>query len=175
MGKLFRKYQPDIVFHAAAYKHVPVMEDNPSEAILNNVLGTKTVADLAARHRVAKFILVSTDKAVNPTSVMGASKRIAEIYVQSLNNELASRQLQDGDVLPYTRFITTRFGNVLGSNGSVIPRFQKQIAAGGPGNGDPPGDYPLLHDHSRKRANWCSKPAAWARAAKSSCSTWASR
>jgi FlaA1/EpsC-like NDP-sugar epimerase len=132
MGKLFRKYQPDIVFHAAAYKHVPVMEDNPSEAILNNVLGTKTVADLAARHRVAKFILVSTDKAVNPTSVMGASKRIAEIYVQSLNNELVGRQLQDGDVLPYTRFITTRFGNVLGSNGSVIPRFQKQIAAGGP-------------------------------------------
>jgi FlaA1/EpsC-like NDP-sugar epimerase len=132
MGKLFRKYQPDIVFHAAAYKHVPVMEDNPSEAILNNVLGTKTVADLSARHRVAKFILVSTDKAVNPTSVMGASKRIAEIYVQSLNNELVSRQLQDGDVLPCTRFITTRFGNVLGSNGSVIPRFQKQIAAGGP-------------------------------------------
>jgi FlaA1/EpsC-like NDP-sugar epimerase len=132
MGKLFRKYQPDIVFHAAAYKHVPVMEDNPSEAILNNVLGTKTVADLAARHRVGKFILVSTDKAVNPTSVMGASKRIAEIYVQSLNNELNSRKLQDGDVLPYTRFITTRFGNVLGSNGSVIPRFQKQIAAGGP-------------------------------------------
>ena len=132
MGKLFRKYQPDIVFHAAAYKHVPVMEDNPSEAILNNVLGTKTVADLSARHRVAKFILVSTDKAVNPTSVMGASKRIAEIYVQSLNNELVSRQLQEGDVLPYTRFITTRFGNVLGSNGSVIPRFQKQIAAGGP-------------------------------------------
>ncbi len=132
MGKIFRKYQPDIVFHAAAYKHVPVMEENPSEAILNNVLGTKTVADLAARYRVAKFVLVSTDKAVNPTSVMGASKRIAEIYVQSLNNHLLSRQIDEKDLLPSTRFITTRFGNVLGSNGSVIPRFRKQIAAGGP-------------------------------------------
>lgn len=128
--KLFRKYTPDIVFHAAAYKHVPVMEENPSEAILTNVLGTKIVADLAAKYGVDKFVMVSTDKAVNPTSVMGASKRIAEIYIQSLNKELASSR--EHRILPYTRFITTRFGNVLGSNGSVIPRFKKQIAHGGP-------------------------------------------
>jgi len=130
MGKIFRKYQPDIVFHAAAYKHVPVMEENPTEAIINNVLGTKVVADMAARHHAEKFVMISTDKAVNPTSVMGASKRIAEIYIQSLNEELASRQSEE--VLQSTKFITTRFGNVLGSNGSVIPRFQKQISAGGP-------------------------------------------
>lgn len=130
MGKLFRKYQPDVVFHAAAYKHVPVMEENPSEAIINNVLGTKIIADLAARYHAEKFVMISTDKAVNPTSVMGASKRIAEIYIQALNAELESRQSEE--VLHHTKFITTRFGNVLGSNGSVIPRFQKQIAAGGP-------------------------------------------
>ncbi len=130
MGKVFRKYQPDIVFHAAAYKHVPMMEDNPSEAIINNVLGTKVVADLAARYHSEKFVMISTDKAVNPTSAMGASKRIAEIYIQSLNDELEGRQADE--VLQHTKFITTRFGNVLGSNGSVIPRFQKQIASGGP-------------------------------------------
>jgi FlaA1/EpsC-like NDP-sugar epimerase len=130
VGKIFRKYKPDIVFHAAAYKHVPVMEENPSEAIINNVLGTKIVADLSARYHADKFIMISTDKAVNPTSVMGASKRIAEIYIQSLNTELASRHQQDLE--PYTRYVTTRFGNVLGSNGSVIPRFQKQISMGGP-------------------------------------------
>ncbi|MDJ1502132.1 nucleoside-diphosphate sugar epimerase/dehydratase [Xanthocytophaga agilis] len=130
MGKIFRKYQPEIVFHAAAYKHVPVMEDNPSEAIINNVLGTKIIADLSARYHAEKFVMISTDKAVNPTSVMGASKRIAEIYIQSLNEELESRQ--PNEVLQHTKFITTRFGNVLGSNGSVIPRFQRQINAGGP-------------------------------------------
>ncbi len=130
MGKLFRKYQPDVVFHAAAYKHVPVMEENPSEAIINNVLGTKIIADLAARYHAEKFVMISTDKAVNPTSVMGASKRIAEIYIQSLNEELDSRQADE--IIHHTKFITTRFGNVLGSNGSVIPRFQKQISSGGP-------------------------------------------
>ncbi len=130
MGKVFRKYQPDIIFHAAAYKHVPVMEENPSEAIINNVLGTKIMADLAARYHAEKFVMISTDKAVNPTSVMGASKRIAEIYIQSLNEELEARQSEE--VVQHTKFITTRFGNVLGSNGSVIPRFQKQIAVGGP-------------------------------------------
>ncbi len=120
MRRVFEYFKPDIVFHAAAYKHVPVMEENPSEAIYNNVLGTKVIADLSEHFGVKKMILVSTDKAVNPTNVMGASKRIAEIYVQS-KNKLSS-----------TKYITTRFGNVLGSNGSVILRFKKQIEAGGP-------------------------------------------
>lgn len=117
---VFKKYAPDLVYHAAAYKHVPLMEGHPAEAIRTNVLGTKTVADAAVENGVKRFVMVSTDKAVNPTSVMGASKRIAEIYTQMLNKK-------EG-----TKFITTRFGNVLGSNGSVIPRFQKQIEKGGP-------------------------------------------
>ena len=123
---IFNEYHPDVVFHAAAYKHVPMMEDFPPQAILTNVLGTKNVADLAIKYGVQRFIMVSTDKAVNPTNVMGASKRIAEIYVQSLFLKLAKENSE------CTKFITTRFGNVLGSNGSVVPFFKKQIAQGGP-------------------------------------------
>lgn len=125
--RIMQIYQPRIIFHAAAYKHVPVLENNPSEAVFTNVYGTKTMADMAVRYNVHKFILISTDKAVNPTNVMGASKRIAEMYVQSLNHFLDT--MEEGK---YTRFITTRFGNVLGSSGSVIPRFRKQIEEGGP-------------------------------------------
>ena len=124
---LFRKYRPDLVFHAAAYKHVPLMEENPCESVHTNVCGTRHVADMALRFDAEKFIMVSTDKAVNPTNVMGASKRLAEIYIQSLGSALA-RGKQKGK----TRFVTTRFGNVLGSNGSVIPRFREQLLQGGP-------------------------------------------
>lgn len=128
MDKIFQTYKPDYVFHAAAYKHVPMMENNPSESIQNNVWGTKVIADLSVKYGVKKFVMISTDKAVNPTNVMGCSKRICEIYCQSLNkmiNEQANGK-------PVTQFVTTRFGNVLGSNGSVIPLFEKQIKAGGP-------------------------------------------
>ncbi len=126
MEAIFQKYKPDVVYHAAAYKHVPLMEKNPCEAIRVNVGGTKMIADLAVKHGAEKFVMVSTDKAVNPTNVMGASKRIAEIYIQSLSSEL----IRNGQTA--TKFITTRFGNVLGSSGSVIPRFRKQIEEGGP-------------------------------------------
>jgi FlaA1/EpsC-like NDP-sugar epimerase len=139
MQSLFETYKPQYVYHAAAYKHVPLMEDNPAEAIKTNVLGTKTIADLSVKHGVQKFVMISTDKAVNPTNVMGASKRIAEIYVQSLNKALVNRDFRFTNGLSQlnltrsdTRFITTRFGNVLGSNGSVIPRFKQQIEKGGP-------------------------------------------
>lgn len=141
MDYLFETYKPHYVYHAAAYKHVPLMEDNPSEAIKVNVLGTKNIANLSVKHGVQKFVMISTDKAVNPTNVMGASKRIAEIYVQSLNNSLNTTDyvfsnglsyINDLNVKPITKFITTRFGNVLGSNGSVIPRFKQQIEKGGP-------------------------------------------
>ncbi|MGC3979388.1 MAG: nucleoside-diphosphate sugar epimerase/dehydratase [Paludibacteraceae bacterium] len=126
MDTMMSLYRPDIVFHAAAYKHVPLMEDNPTESIQVNVLGTKNVADLAVKYNVSRFVMVSTDKAVNPTNIMGASKRIAEIYVQSLNKNIEKKDDK------CTRFITTRFGNVLGSNGSVIPFFKHQIENGGP-------------------------------------------
>lgn len=160
MEALFRTYKPHHVYHAAAYKHVPLMENHPSEAVLVNVLGTKNVADLSVKYHVQKFVMISTDKAVNPSNVMGASKRIAEIYIQSLNNEVRESKLLVYDSLSHangsrngiknanggainshasangisyrTKFITTRFGNVLGSNGSVIPRFKSQIEKGGP-------------------------------------------
>jgi FlaA1/EpsC-like NDP-sugar epimerase len=126
MEYMMDMYRPDYIYHAAAYKHVPLMEDNPVESIQVNVRGTKILADLAVKYKVQRFVMVSTDKAVNPTNVMGASKRIAEIYVQSLYKKL----VEDGN--DSTKFITTRFGNVLGSNGSVIPLFKSQIEKGGP-------------------------------------------
>ncbi len=134
MEHLFEIYNPEVVFHAAAYKHVPLMEDNPSIAVLNNVNGTKNLAELAVSNGVEKFVMVSTDKAVNPTNIMGASKRIAEIFTQSYYKEII-RQTKEGladDHITPTKFVTTRFGNVLGSNGSVIPRFKKQLDNGGP-------------------------------------------
>lgn len=127
MENIFKTFLPEYVFHAAAYKHVPMMEDNPCESIQNNVLGTKILADLSVKYGVRRFVMVSTDKAVNPTNVMGCSKRICEVYVQSLN-----KAERDGVVKGQTQFITMRFGNVLGSNGSVIPIFERQIKAGGP-------------------------------------------
>lgn len=127
MENIFKTFLPEYVFHAAAYKHVPMMEDNPCDSIQNNVLGTKILADLSVKYGVRRFVMVSTDKAVNPTNVMGCSKRICEVYVQSLN-----KAERDGVVKGQTQFITTRFGNVLGSNGSVIPIFERQIKAGGP-------------------------------------------
>ncbi|WP_459964452.1 polysaccharide biosynthesis protein [Prevotella falsenii] len=128
MEAIFKQYKPEYVFHAAAYKHVPMMENNPSESIQNNVWGTKVIADLSVKYGVRKFVMVSTDKAVNPTNVMGCSKRICEIYCQSLNKKINQANSKEAP----TQFVTTRFGNVLGSNGSVIPLFEKQIKNGGP-------------------------------------------
>ncbi len=149
MDDIFHTFRPDYVFHAAAYKHVPMMEDNPSEAVINNILGTKIIADLSVKYGVKKFVMVSTDKAVNPTNVMGCSKRICEIYVQSLDQAIKEKRVasyiqslsneesfitpsQIGGPSVRTQFVTTRFGNVLGSNGSVIPLFREQIKNGGP-------------------------------------------
>ena len=149
MEDIFKRFRPDYVFHAAAYKHVPMMEDNPSEAVQNNIYGTKVIADLSVKYGVKKFVMVSTDKAVNPTNVMGCSKRICEIYVQSLDLAIKTRRIgaymeklgnensfvtagQIASPTARTQFVTTRFGNVLGSNGSVIPLFREQIKNGGP-------------------------------------------
>jgi FlaA1/EpsC-like NDP-sugar epimerase len=135
MESIFRQYKPDYVFHAAAYKHVPMMEDNPSEAVQNNIYGTRIMADLAVKYGTRKFVMISTDKVVNPTNVMGCSKRICEIYCQALNAEInkeGSTIRQANGKKAITQFVTTRFGNVLGSNGSVIPIFRAQIASGGP-------------------------------------------
>ena len=132
MEYIFENFKPEFVFHAAAYKHVPMMEDNPSEAVMNNIYGTMVIADMSVKYGVKKFVMISTDKAVNPTNVMGCSKRICEIYVQSLDRKLKKGAMLGESPKEYTQFVTTRFGNVLGSNGSVIPLFKEQIKNGGP-------------------------------------------
>ena len=159
MYKLFADYQPEVVFHAAAYKHVPMMEENPSEAVLANVLGTKNVADLSVAFGTGKFVMISTDKAVNPSNIMGTTKRIAEIYIQSLKDS----PINSKHGMPATRFVTTRFGNVLGSNGSVIPRFRarmEEIQRSGPITVTHP-DITHYFMTCTKPYNWYWKPGLW--------------
>jgi FlaA1/EpsC-like NDP-sugar epimerase len=162
LDEVFRQYSPSVVYHAAAYKHVPLMEAHVFEAIENNVFGTYNVATAAAEHEVEDFVMISSDKAVRPTNIMGTTKRIAELILLAFQGER-------------TKYVAVRFGNVLGSNGSVIPIFKKQIAAGGPGDRDTPGHAALLHDHSRGVPSWCSKPLWSRKAARFASSTWASR
>jgi len=132
MNKIFKKYRPEVVFHSAAHKHVPMMEYHPDEAVMNNIIGTKNVVELAERHGVESFVLISTDKAINPTSVMGASKRVAEMMVKGLGSRKVEAKERTGESKNKTRFVAVRFGNVLESNGSVVPMFKQQIADGGP-------------------------------------------
>ena len=176
MEKIFSEYRPEYVFHAAAYKHVPMMEDNPTEAVQNNIHGTRVIADLALKYGTKKFVMISTDKAVNPTNVMGCSKRICEIYCQSLNKAIAEGSLKfetANGKKPETQFVTTRFGNVLGSNGSVIPIFKEQIRKGGPvtvTHKDIIRFFMLIPEACRL----CSKLVLWVKGERFSSSTWVS-